>query len=332
MKSRFFKIFVLFILLIITFISYRVYISMTEQMVLLSEFNSNQFNTKYSVIDSFNDQIPNISVTTIPLSQMKAQYLVKKGSYKDAASLVYRSLNTNKYLGFSDFMLTKIHEGLKNKDSAKYYSVKAVEKLPNNGAHIANFYKNIGNDFELADLMFEKYKNNFVSVFWLGYLNFIINDSSKSKKNLIELAEFSINNFPDQKENFQKILNYLEYGIVSNDYQSLVKEALEYFNQGEFKVAKIKFEEAIKLKPEDYSNYENLSIVNFNLKEYDQALKNINYVIEKFKTSDGKAEMIKGLSLIFKNERYLACEFFKISLDKGFKDSSKYIEDYCNKL
>lgn len=302
---------------------------MTEQMVLLSEFNSNQFNTKYPVIDSFNDQIPNISVTTIPLSQMKAQYLVKKGSYKDAARLVYRSLNTNKYLGFSDYLLAKIHEGLKNKDSAKYYSIKAVEKLPNNGAHLANFYNNIGNDFEIADQIFEKYKNNFVSIFWLGYLNFIINDSSKSKKNLIELVKFSINKFPDQKENFQKILDYLEYGIVSNDYQSLVKEGLDYFKQGEYKIAIIKFKEAIKLNPKDYSNYENLAICYFNINDFENSVKNINIVIERFDTNDGKAEMIKGLGLIALGDKTLGCEYFKSSFKKGMNQSQEYLIKYC---
>lgn len=304
---------------------------MTEQMVLLSEFNSNQFNTNYSVIDSFNDQIPNVSVTTIPLAQMKANYLVKKGLYKDAASLVYRSLNTNKYLGFSDFMLTKIHEGLKNMDSAKYYSVKAVEKLPNNGAHIANFYKNIGNDFELADLIFEKYKNNYVSIFWLGYLNFIINDSSKSKKNLIELTEFSINNFPDQKENFQRILNYLMYGVVSNDYQSLVKEALNYFNKGEYKLAIIKYQEAIKLNSEDYSNYENLAIIYYTIKDFENSVKYINIVLNRFDTDDGKAEMIKGLGLLGLGDDVLSCEYFRASLEKGMNQSQNYLSNYCEK-
>ena len=74
-----------------------------------SEFNSNKFNTNLNVLEAMNDSYPNISVTTIPLSQMKANYYLKKNELEKAYNLVMKGYNSNPFLGFGDYLLSKIN-------------------------------------------------------------------------------------------------------------------------------------------------------------------------------------------------------------------------------
>ena len=302
---------------------------MQEQMILLSEFNSNNFNTNLNTIKTFNDSYPNISVTTIPLSQMRANYFFQNNQFEEALNLIRNGYNSNPYLGFGDYLLSKIHMK-NNRDSAIYYAKKAIEKLPNNPLHINNFYQTIIS-YEMADEVFDKYSTFDNPYFWLGYINYSINNPKMPKEKLIELNDYALNNFNIEIENFKKIDSFLKAGNNSNFYQQLVKEALENFNNKEFDLAIEKFNQAIELNSNDYSNYENLSIIYYNLKDFGNSLKNINVVLEKFKTSNGKAEMIKGLSLIGLGDNILACEYFKTSINKGMNQAQEFLNIYCDK-
>ena len=51
-----------------------------------------------------NSEIPNISVTTIPLDHMKANYYVNLNRFDEAKRLIKRD-NKNPYLGFGDLLL-----------------------------------------------------------------------------------------------------------------------------------------------------------------------------------------------------------------------------------
>ena len=46
-------------------------------MFLLQDFNSNQYNLALNNVDNIVPNIPNITVTTIPINSVKARYYVK---------------------------------------------------------------------------------------------------------------------------------------------------------------------------------------------------------------------------------------------------------------
>ena len=224
---------------------------------------------------------------------------------------------------------SKIYKQKGALDSAQHYAIKAINKLPNNPLHINNFYQ-VNNSSEIADELFRKYSSYDNPYFWLGYLNFSINNSNIPKDKLIELNTYALNNFSREIENFKKIDAFLKFGTNPNNlYQQIVKEALKKVDDKDYNSAIEKFNQAIDLNPNDYSNYENLAIINYNLKDYKNSLRNINIVLEKFNTNDGKAEMIKGLALIGLGDNILACEYFKSSSNKGLVQSKEFLNNYC---
>ena len=330
MKNKNLIIFTLaFITLLSAIISYKAYKSMKDQMILLSEFNSNNFITPINKINQMNSVIPNISVTTIPLDHMKANYYVNLNRFDEAKRLIKLGNNKNPYLGFGDLLLSRIYKKENKLDSSLIYATYAINKLPNNGAHIQNFYNVVGENYGLADEIFKKYSKYNDPVFWLAYINYSVNNQNKSKSELLKLTQYALNNFNKQIDNFRKLENYLKFGLVPSNYQNIMNEGLTLFNQRNYLKAIDKFIEASKLNRKDYAVFENLGIAYYMNGNFQNALENIDFVIQEFNPKNGKAEMIKGLILVALGDNLLACDFFSEAIKMGNIDSEKYQKQFC---
>jgi O-antigen ligase len=74
------------------YVSNKVYESLKGQMFLLQDFNSNQFNFSLNQVDNIVPDIPNITVTTIPINSVKARYYVNAKKYDKALRLLKKEL------------------------------------------------------------------------------------------------------------------------------------------------------------------------------------------------------------------------------------------------
>ena len=66
------------------FISFKVYDSLKNQMILLNDFNTNKYNAKIEQLEAMDISIPNVTVTTIPLKSLKARYYLNNKQYEKA--------------------------------------------------------------------------------------------------------------------------------------------------------------------------------------------------------------------------------------------------------
>ena len=73
----------------------KVYQSLKGQMFLLQDFNSNQFNVPLNQVDTLVPEIPNITVTTIPINSLKARYYVNAKQYDKALALLHKGTKAN---------------------------------------------------------------------------------------------------------------------------------------------------------------------------------------------------------------------------------------------
>ena len=76
-----FPILVVLIMILSTNISYTTYQSLKGQMFLLRDFNSNKYSVSMDKIDNITPDIPNITVTTIPMKSIKARYYFNAKKY-----------------------------------------------------------------------------------------------------------------------------------------------------------------------------------------------------------------------------------------------------------
>ena len=96
-----------------TGITYITYQSLKGQMFLLRDFNSNKYSITMDKIDNITPDLPNITVTTIPMKSIKARYYFNAKKYDRAIELLNEGIPANPYLFFSekskspDFFKTK---------------------------------------------------------------------------------------------------------------------------------------------------------------------------------------------------------------------------------
>jgi tetratricopeptide (TPR) repeat protein len=101
-------------------------------MFLLQDFNSNNYNVPLNQVDNIVPDMPNITVTTIPINSVKARYYVNAKKYDKALTLLDKGKSANPYLYYSEILKSQIFQEQGKLDSAKVYARKAFFGLPNN--------------------------------------------------------------------------------------------------------------------------------------------------------------------------------------------------------
>ena len=331
------KIFFLFfsftILSLSLYITNSVYKSLKGQMFLLQDFNSNQYNIPINQIDTIVPEIPNITVTTIPINSIKARYYFNAGKYEKALALLEKGTLANPYLFYSEILKSQIFEQQGKLDSAKVYAKKAFIGLPNNDLHASRYINLIGmtRDGKSLDEAFEllTIKNNLNN--WKNYLIIASNFKGKTKDlNLIERANKALKLFP-QNDEIKRLHNKILIGEEALN-QSVINsnKGLEYFNKKEYQKAAIEFEKALTFNPLESSHHENAATANYLSGNLNKAIEQIDKVINEMNPLNGKCEYIKALIYIRLGDPVGACPFLKTALDSGHNPANEVYIKYCN--
>ena len=313
------------------YINNTVYKSLKGQMFLLQDFNSNNYNVPLNQVDNIVPDIPNITVTTIPINSVKARYYVNAKKYDKALALLDKGTSANPYLFYSEILKSQIFQEQGKLDSAKVYARKAFFGIPNNDLHASRYINliNITRDKKALEEAFEllTYKNKLVN--WKNYL--IIANSIKSPKDpvLIERAKKATEIFPNNGE-IKNLYNQIAVGTDKlNESISYSKTGLDYFNKGEYQNAALEFEKALNANPLDYANFENAATANYMIGNLEKAEEQIDVVINDLNPLNGKCEYIKALIYIKMGDPIGACPYLATARDSGFSQAAGTFDQYC---
>ena len=333
--SKFSSVLYLIVGMLITipsiYISNSVYKSLKGQMFLLRDFNSNQYNIPLSQIDQIVPNIPNITVTTIPINSVKARYYENAGDYKKALSLLNKGTKANPYLYYSEHLKSQIFLKMGKLDSAKFYAKKSFFGLPNNPAHAGNYVNIINqtNDEKSLEEAFEllTFKNNETN--WSNYLIVASKFAPIGDKRFLDRAEFAIGMFPkniDIKNAYKRIKIGIERINKAQDHS---KTGLEFFNSGSYIEASKQFELAYNSDPTEYAYYENAATSNYLIGNFDKALKQIDVVINSMNPLNGKCEYIKALIFLRLGDQQGACPLLRKARDSGYSQANSVFSQNC---
>ena len=333
-KKRIVKTFTIIGILVVLpslYITNQVYKSLKGQMFLLQDFNTNKYNLSLNRVDNIVPEIPNITVTTIPINSVKARYYFNAKKYKKALSLIENGTKANPYLYYSEILKSQIYEEQGKIDSAKVYAKKAFYGLPNNDLHSSRYLNLLSytKDEKGLDEAFELLTQKNKKINWKNYLIIASGLRKEKDKKLIERAKKATEIFP--YDNDIKNL-YIQISIGKEAFNRSItnsKEGLAFFDKGDHINASLKFEEAIRNNPLDYSHYENAATSNYLIGNLQKALDQINWVINKMNPLNGKCEYIKALIFIKMNDPVGACPLLEISRDSGFSQAESLLQQYC---
>ena len=313
------------------YINNKVFESLQGQMFLLQDFNSNQYNLPLNKVDKIVPDIPNITVTTIPINTVKARYYFNAKKYDKAIALIEKGIKANPYLFYSEMLKSQIYEEQGKIDSAKFYAKKAFYGLPNNDLHSSRYINLINKtkDKEELEKAFKLFTLNNKPNNWKNFLIVASSFYKPGDKYLVEKAEIARKIFQGDQE-FEALYRQILIGQSNiNSASNFQNKGLEYFNNSDYYKAAIEFEKAIELNPLDYANYENAATANYFTGNLDKALKQINIVINELNPFNGKCEYIKALIFIKLGDPIGACPLLEISSKSGFYQSNQIISQYC---
>jgi tetratricopeptide (TPR) repeat protein len=313
------------------YINSKVYESLKGQMFLLQDFNSNQFNVPLTQIDNLVPDIPNITVTTIPISSVKARYYVNAKKYDKALALIDIGVKANPYLYYSEILKSQIFKEKGQLDSAKVYAKKAFFGLPNNDLHASSYINliNITRDREALEEAFElltaKNKIN-------NWKNYLISASSLypvKDQTLIDRAKKAVEIFPNNNDivNLYREIAIGKLGVSTA--ASFSAKGLDFFNAQDYSKAAEQFEKALQANPLDYAHFENAATANYMIGNIEKALEQIDIVINDINPLNGKCEYIKALIFIKMGDPIGACPYLATARDSGFSQAEASFNQYC---
>ncbi|MDA7819999.1 O-antigen ligase family protein [Flavobacteriaceae bacterium] len=309
----------------------KVYESLKGQMFLLQDFNSNQYNVPLNQVDTIVPDIPNITVTTIPINSVKARYYVNAKQYDKALALLDNGTKANPYLYYSEILKSQIFQEKGQIDSAMVYAKKAFFGLPNNDLHASRYINliNLTRDKEALEEAFPLLtaKNKLNN--WKNYLIVGIGLYPPNDKSLSEKAKKAIEIFPNNQQLIE-LYRQIVVGIDGvNRAVTFSQKGLEYFNNQDYVSAAEQFESAMGANPLDYAHFENAATANYLIGNLEKAEEQIDVVINDLNPLNGKCEYIKALIYIKMGDPIGACPLLATSRDSGYSQASATFDQYC---
>lgn len=133
MKSIISRIFIFVFLSLSCYFLYLTFISFRYQLIIREQLSSNNLSLTNEELSSI-PNIPNVNITTLPLSALKSAYYVQSDRDK-FFKLLKKGSEANPYIFFSEYVLANYHFRTKNYDSAYFYANKAFYNWPKNLDH-----------------------------------------------------------------------------------------------------------------------------------------------------------------------------------------------------
>ena len=147
---------------------------------------------------------------------------------------------------------------------------------------------------------------------------------------MISRAKHAITIFPGNAE-IQGLARLIELGQQKiNQASSFSNAGLQFFNAGDYKNAAIQFSKALDNNPYEYSYFENAATSNYLIGNLDEALVQIDQVINTMNPNNGKCEYIKATIFIRMGDDVGACPYIEIAVQKGYAQAVESQKQYCN--
>jgi len=303
-----------------------------EQYILLGQFNSSQFIEPIENVLKYEDQFPSLSGTTIPLSTFKGIYLTKNSRYEEAIPYYKRGIKSNPFLPISEAYLGWNYYNLDKIDSALFYTRKAFNKLPRNGAHytyymaalsqikdtmtISSTYK------KMKKLVDEEYVENVYTIALAGVLGKTNSEEILSKANARLLES--------KDPNAIKGIYILNFGEENtNKGHKAHEQGLVHFENKQYDLAAQFFEVATKFNNLEAPYFENAGNAYMKLGDYSKSLYFLDYVLDKLNPNSAKANYLKALILLENKEKIQGCKLLLKANKNGHPNAMRVYLIYC---
>jgi O-antigen ligase/Tfp pilus assembly protein PilF len=312
-------------------ITHTTYQSLKGQLFLLRDFNNNQYSVTMDKIDHITPELPNITVTTIPMKSIKARYYFNAKKYDKALALINEGIPANPYLFFSENLKAQIFLQQGKIDSAHVNARKAFYGLPKNGLHASIYAQTLQVKKDRSETLkvFELLSKKSGPAIWKNFLIVLSQLVTSQDPDFVKYASKAVELFPNDKELFTlKKLAVVGQQKV-NEAAAISQLGLNYFNQGKYVEAGLEFEKALKIDILEFAHCENAASAFYMAGDYDKALIYSDRVISELNPKTGKSEYINALVHLNIGGVPRACELLRQAIDYGYTQAQATLDQRC---
>lgn len=332
MKNNFFLIGILIAMVSSIAINYLYNNSLKEQNILIYEFNnSGSLEYPLDLVKEFNHTFPNITVTTLPISVLKARYYLKAEKPAEGLELLHQSRNANPYVGLSEYELARFYIK-RDIDSLYHYSKQAFHKLPRSAYHSKAYFAALAKlkkeqELDSAFSLVKKY-NSFEQ--WKDYIFLKLEFGEKNRRDMQKLLDGS-SNFDRTKDKYITLQTLVNVGFENySDFQTSIIKAEAFFDQNRLVESAVIYDEVSVKNPNEYLLKENAAIAYYKAGMFDAAINSFEFVIDNFlNRKDAKAEFYLGLTHLTAKNKFQGCRYLTLAEKKNFLGAKKVKEKFC---
>lgn len=314
-----------------TSITHTTYQSLKGQLFLLRDFNTSKYSVTMDKIDHITPDLPNITVTTIPMKSIKARYYFNAKKYDKALALLNEGIPANPYLFFSENLKAQIFLQQGKIDSAHVNARKAFYGLPKNGLHASIYAQTLQIKKDPAETLkvFEVLSKKSGPAIWKNFLIVLSQMTASQDPEFIKYASKAVELFPNDKELFtlKKLAVVGQQKI--NDAAAISQLGLDFFNRKLYIEAALEFEKALKIDLLEYAHCENAASAFYMAGDYDKALIYSDRVISELNPKTGKSEYINALVHLNIGGVPRACELLRQAIDYGYTQAQATLDQRC---
>lgn len=302
-------------------LSIRIEKSYGEQIKMLGDYNTHNFNTQLD-FENFIEDYPNISVTTLPLATLKAEYFIREGKIDDAIRLFKKGIKANPYLGASEARLSEIYFTKKlDRDSAIFYAEKAYNYRPLNSKHFLVYLKSLAVRNEI-DLLNESIKNNFrllqkenlqdryLPITMLYYLSTIYQYRLKNKSKYDSIAKDALKLFPKHR-GIKLAANFIIYGKDSvQKALDLDQKAENFLENNNYKDSFNFYSKSVNYWPNHQYSLQKAGVTAYLSENFTKAIFYLEKLLEIDNPTGGITELYLYRSYKSLNDSLNACKYY----------------------
>ena len=319
-------------------VHYRNYNSYKQQKKLFKNLNEGNYsNTPPEFYDNLETELPNLTITSVPIKALKALYIQRNepDSIQKSIDLLHEGIKDNPFLMFSEGNLAQTYFSLRKYDSAYYYARKSFKGLPNNAIHFAMLAKLHANKGSYDSIVTTFNKINIIPsepinrIYFASMFNFINKIDDSLKKSVNESAKKAKSIFHSQEE-VQLLAEYILKG------KEEVEKALEYETEGQnflfkkqYKEGIGLFEKALEIRTNNVGYMQTLGLAYHNIGEHDKVLEYLGKLEQLGIDLDPLSLYIKGLSLHQIGNKSSACDYFFKAMRFQQKEAKKAYRALC---
>ncbi len=345
MKAKNINIWILVILFLTTisahFVHHKNYNSYKQQVKIFRDINSSNYsNTSPEFYNNLEINIPNLSVTSIPIKAVKGIYIQVNeplDSIEKAKNLLHKSIKDNPFLMYSEGNLSEMYFALRNYDSAYYYARKSFLGLPKNAIHFAMMGKLYANKGHYDSIVFAFNKINsppradITKIFLASMVNFYNKIDDSLKNSVMKIAKSAKNRYLDKNE-LQTLADYVIKG------KKLVDNALDYQEKGQKLLFEKNYNEGIELykkaleiRDGNISIIQTIGLAYYNIREYRKVIDYMEQIEKVNVKLDPLSLYITGMSYHFLREPQKSCQYLLKSKKFKNKQASDAYDVLCIK-